>query len=58
MPARKNSKEENLNAVKSERIEIDRMMKEHNYYTPEVMEIISSVDKICGISLADIRPST
>ncbi len=52
------SKEENLNAVKSERIEIDRMMKEHNYYTPEVMEIISSVDKICGISLADIRPST
>ncbi len=48
------SKDENLNAVKSERIEIDRMMKEHNYYTPEVMEIITSVDKICGISMADL----
>ncbi|MCR5098644.1 MAG: hypothetical protein K6B14_06820 [Lachnospiraceae bacterium] len=48
-------KDENLNAVKSERIEIDKMMKDHNYYTPEVMEIITSVDKICGISLADLK---
>ncbi len=50
----KERRAENLEAVKSERIEIDKMMKEHNYYTPEVMEIISSVDKICGLSLADL----
>ena len=50
----KERRQENLDAVKSERIEIDKMMKEHNYYTPEVMEIISSVDKICGLSLADL----
>ncbi len=48
-------KEENLNAVKSERIEIDKMMKEHNYYTPEVLEIISSVDKICGLSAYEMN---
>ena len=50
----KERRQENLDAVKSERIEIDKMMKEHNYYTPEVMEIISSVDKICGLSLAGL----
>ena len=36
---------ENLTAIKSERVEIDKMMKEHNYYTPEVIEIITTVDK-------------
>ena len=46
-------REENLAAVKSERKEIDRMMKEHNYYTPEVMEILATVDKKCNINLAE-----
>ncbi len=42
-------RDENLEAVKSERAEIDRMMKEHNYYTPEVLEIITMVDKKCNL---------
>ncbi len=40
---------ENLSAIKSERVEIDKMMKEHNYYTPEVIEIITTVDKRCEL---------
>ena len=35
--------------VKSERNEIDRMMKEHEHYVPEINEIIKSVDKLCGL---------
>ena len=41
--------QENTKAVKSERDEIDHLMKEHNYYVPEIMQIISSVDKLCGL---------
>lgn len=40
---------ENTKSVKSERDEIDRMMKIHNYYVPEIIEIITSVDKLCGL---------
>ncbi|MCR5640421.1 MAG: hypothetical protein K6G04_03595 [Lachnospiraceae bacterium] len=41
--------QENTKALKSERDEIDHLMKEHNYYVPEIMQIISSVDKLCGL---------
>ncbi len=40
---------ENTRSVKSERDEIDRMMKAHDYYVPEILEIITSVDRICGL---------
>ena len=40
---------ENTRSVKSERDEIDHLMKEHNYYVPEIMEIIATVDKLCGL---------
>jgi cupin superfamily acireductone dioxygenase involved in methionine salvage len=41
--------EENTEVVKSERDEIDRLMREHNYYVSEIMEIIDSVDRLCGL---------
>ncbi|MBQ1720482.1 MAG: hypothetical protein II020_01020 [Lachnospiraceae bacterium] len=41
--------QENTKAVKSERDEIDHLMKEHSYYVPEIIQIISSVDKLCGL---------
>lgn len=41
--------EENTRVVKSERDEIDRLMEEYHYYVPEIIEIIDSVDKICGL---------
>lgn len=40
----------NMNAVKLERDEIDRIMKEHNFYVPEIIEIIQSVDRLCGLN--------
>ena len=40
---------ENTKSVKSERDEIDRLMKLHNYYVPEILEIITSVDRLCGL---------
>lgn len=42
--------QENTVVVKSERDEIDRLMKEHDYYVPEIMEIIQSVDRLCGLT--------
>ena len=42
--------QENTAAVKSERDEIDNLMREHNYYVPEILEIIQSVDKLCGLN--------
>lgn len=41
--------EENRGIVRSERNEIDRLMTEHEHYVPEIMEIIKSVDKLCGL---------
>lgn len=40
----------NMNSVKLERDEIDRIMKEHNFYVPEIIEIIQSVDRLCGLN--------
>ncbi|MEE3480449.1 MAG: hypothetical protein VZQ80_00510 [Lachnospiraceae bacterium] len=37
-------------SVRSERDEINRLMREHDYYVPEIMEIIHSVDKLCGLT--------
>jgi hypothetical protein len=45
---------ENTKSVKSERDEIDRLMKIHNYYVPEIIEIITSVDKLCGLKKPQI----
>ncbi len=42
--------EDNTKAVKSERDEIDKLMQDHHYYVPEILEIIDSVDKICGLN--------
>lgn len=41
---------EDTDSVKSERDEINRLMREHDYYVPEIMEIIRSVDKLCGLT--------
>lgn len=41
--------EDNRKIVQSERNEIDRLMTEHEHYVPEIIEIISSVDKLCGL---------
>ena len=43
---------EETRSLKSERDEIDRLMKIHNYYVPEILEIITSVDKLCGLKEA------
>jgi len=45
--------EENRQVVKSERDEIDKLMKEHEHYVPEIIEIIKSVDKICALNQQD-----
>lgn len=42
--------QENTMAVKSERDEIDRLMREHEHYVPEILEIIKSVDRLCGLT--------
>lgn len=41
--------DDNRGIVLSERNEIDRLMAEHEHYVPEIIEIIKSVDKICGL---------
>lgn len=40
--------DENRRMVQNERDEIDRMMKQHEFYLPEINEIIKGVDKMCG----------
>jgi dihydrodipicolinate reductase len=40
----------NMKAVKLERDEIDRIMQEHSFYVPEIIEIIQSVDRLCGLN--------
>lgn len=42
--------EDNRIAVQRERDEIDRMMNTHHVFVPEVLEIIESVDRICGLN--------
>lgn len=38
--------------ILAERNEINSLMKEHDFYVPEILEIISSVDKLCGLNMA------
>lgn len=40
--------EENDRMISEERAEIDRLMREHDFYVGEVLEIITNVDKFCG----------
>lgn len=42
--------EENRKFVQNERNEIDKLMEEHQHYVPEIVEIIKSVDKLCGLN--------
>ena len=42
--------EDNKRIIQQERDEIDRLMKTHEHYLPEIQEIIKSVDKLCGTS--------
>lgn len=42
------SMDECRKAVMQERDEIDRIMAQHDFYMPEIKEIIRSVDKMCG----------
>lgn len=41
----------NTKAILSERNEINSLMKEHDFYVPEIVEIIKSVDKLCGLNV-------
>lgn len=42
------SMEETRVSIMQERDEIDRIMEQHDFYMPEIKEIIKSVDKMCG----------
>ena len=37
--------------IQEERDEVSRLMREHDYYPPEIVEIISSVDRMCGLNV-------
>lgn len=41
--------------ITEERTEIDRLMREHNFYVSEVLEIISGVDAFCGKTRNEIK---
>lgn len=43
--------EENTRMIQDERDEVSRLMREHDYYPPEIVEIISSVDRMCGLNI-------
>lgn len=47
--------ESNTTSIRIERDEIDRLMKEHNFFVPEVLEIINSVDRITGRAEREVR---
>lgn len=47
--------ESNTTSIRIERDEIDRLMKEHNFFVPEVIEIINSVDRITGRAEREVR---
>lgn len=47
----KTSIEENTRIVSSERDEVSRLMREHDYYPAEIVEIISKVDQMCGLNI-------
>lgn len=41
--------DEEREQVRSDRQDIDRMMKQSDFYVPEILEIIKSVDRLCGL---------
>ena len=43
--------EENTRVIGQERDEVSRLMREHDYYPPEIVEIIASVDRMCGLNV-------
>lgn len=45
--------EEEREEVRSDRDQIDRMMKKSDFYVPEIIEIIKSVDRLCGLDRND-----
>lgn len=47
----KTSIEENTKIVASERDEVSRLMREHDYYPSEIVEIIGKVDQMCGLNV-------
>ncbi len=51
----KNQIDMSSDMIRSEREEIDRLMKEYNFFVPEVMEIITSVDKFCLNTLVELN---
>ena len=43
--------EENTRVIGQERDEVSRLMREHDYYPPEIVEIIASVDRMCVLNV-------
>ena len=42
---------ENTRVIQEERDEIARLMREHDYYPAEIVELVGSVDRMCGLNL-------
>lgn len=42
---------ENTRVIQEERDEIARLMREHDYYPAEMVELVGSVDRMCGLNL-------
>ncbi len=42
---------ENTRVIQEERDEIARLMREHDYYPSEIVELVGSVDRMCGLNL-------
>ena len=51
---RRNELREQMDAdtkrIQEERDELSNLMREHDYYPPEIVEIIGSVDRMCGLN--------
>ena len=43
--------EENRKLINEERDEITRVMREHDFYPPELIDIVATVDKKCGLNV-------
>ncbi len=42
--------DENTRMIRDERDEVSRLMRDHNYYPTEIVEILGSVDRMCGLN--------
>lgn len=42
--------EENTRMIRDERDEVSRLMRDHNFYPAEIVEILGSVDRMCGLN--------